>query len=296
MIYEIRQRTSYVYGSLVPFSRHLLRLTPVSRPGQKVHSRRLTIDPLPSERTDRLDFFGNRVTHIAIENPHQFLEVLTTATIEADPGSPPDPAASPPWELAAEAALSLPASDGSAPAHHLYPSRHVTLHPAILDYAAVSFPPGRPVLQAGIELVERIKQDFLYDPASTDVLTPVETAFAMRRGVCQDFAHIVLSGLRALGLAAAYASGYLRTEPPPGQPRLEGVDAMHAWALVWCGPELGWQGLDPTNGRRTDTDHIILAFGRDYADVSPIDGVIVAEGGHALRTAVDVIPISATSV
>jgi transglutaminase-like putative cysteine protease len=155
---------------------------------------------------------------------------------------------------------------------------------------AESFPAGRPVLEGGLELTHRIKAEFRYDPTATDAATPTAEAFALRRGVCQDFAHVMIAGLRALGLPAAYVSGYLRTVPPPGRKRPAGADASHAWVSLWCGEAAGWQGLDPTNGIPAGLDHVSLAFGRDFADVSPVDGVIVASGGHTLSVSVDVIP------
>jgi transglutaminase-like putative cysteine protease len=144
------------------------------------------------------------------------------------------------------------------------------------------------VLEGAIHLMERMRKDFKYDPVATTVATPARTAFDLKRGVCQDFAHIMISGLRAIGLPAAYVSGYLRTIPRPGHPRIQGADAMHAWVSVWCGEEAGWQGLDPTNAVRAGMDHIPLGFGRDYGDVSPLDGVIVDAGSHSVATAVDV--------
>ena len=165
-----------------------------------------------------------------------------------------------------------------SPAHQIFPSRHVPLDAAFLDYARPHFPPGRPVLAGAVDLMRAIQADFVYDPEATDVMTPARAAFATRRGVCQDFAHIMIGCLRSLGLPAAYISGYLRTHPRPGAARLEGADAMHAWVSAWCGDGIGWQGLDPTNAVRTDSDHVPLAFGRDYSDVSPIDGVIFEFG------------------
>jgi transglutaminase-like putative cysteine protease len=148
------------------------------------------------------------------------------------------------------------------------------------------------VFEAACELMGRVRRDFRYDPEATEVSTPIREAFAQRHGVCQDFAHIMIAGLRGLGLPAAYVSGYLRTIPPPGQPRLEGADATHAWVMIWCGPETGWIGLDPTNDLIVGDDHIITATGRDYADVSPLDGVLVGPGSQKLDVKVDVIPVS----
>ena len=290
MIYRIRQLTKYSYASTVPFARHLLRLKPVSGPGQDVRVSTIAIDPMPHERGESDDFFGNRITQVAIELPHETLTVASEA--EVDVTAPPavDLASTPSWEdIRAQAAASASLGPRS-PVHHIFPSRLVPLDPAIRDYAANSFPPGRPILDGGVELMTRLKADFAYDKTATDVTTPPAEAFKLRRGVCQDFAHVMIAGLRALGLPAAYVSGYLRTLPAPGKPRFEGADATHAWVSLWCGEAAGWQGLDPTNGVRTGTDHVTIAFGRDYADVSPVDGVFVASAGHSLEVSVDVVP------
>jgi len=288
MIYAIKQTTAYRYESPVPFARHALHLTPRSSATQEVLASAITVDPAPRERGESDDIFGNRVTHVAIETPHQSLSVTSAATVRAIEVEAPDAEATPAWKTARDAAMAAADLGPRSPAHFIYPSRFVPMAPAIRDYARMSFAGARRVLDGGIDLMERIKADFAYDPTATDVTTPVSQAFELRRGVCQDFAHVMIAGLRALGLPAAYVSGYLRTEPPPGKPRLEGADATHAWVSLWCGPEAGWQGLDPTNGIRTATDHIELAFGRDYADIAPVDGVIVASGGHTLTVSVDV--------
>jgi transglutaminase-like putative cysteine protease len=288
MIYAIKQTTSYRYSSAVPFARHLLHLAPRSGDAQDVLSSAITVDPAPRERAEGEDFFGNRITHIAIETPHQSLTLASAAEVRVIEREAPEPDDTPDWRTARGLAADSEDFSARSPAHFMFPSRLVPIVADIRDYAETSFHLGRPILAAGIELMERIKNDFAYDRTATDVTTPTAEAFALKRGVCQDFAHVMVSGLRALGLPAAYVSGYLRTEPPPGHPRLEGADATHAWVSLWCGPEAGWQGLDPTNGIRTETDHIELAFGRDYADVSPVDGVIVASGRHTLAVSVDV--------
>lgn len=290
MIYAVKQLTTYRYAASVPFARHLLRMTPVSGARQEVMSSSIAIEPEPRERTESDDFFGNRLTHLVLEKPHRMLALASTAMVRVVEAPPPDPAASPAWESVRDAA-GLGDLTARSPVHHIFPSRLVPIDGGIRAYAAESFAPERPVLAGGLELAQRIKRDFAYDPTATDVTTPPVEAFALRRGVCQDFAQVMIAGLRGLGLAAAYVSGYLRTNPAPGQARLEGADATHAWVALWCGPELGWQGLDPTNGIPVGSGHIALAFGRDYADVSPIDGVIVASGGHTLSVAVDVVPV-----
>lgn len=294
MIYDLKQTTTYAYGSSVPFSRHLARLTPVDRPGQRVLSVELTIDPEPAERAESTDFFGNRATGFALDCLHRRLTVELVARIVVSPPEPLLASLTPPWEVVRDRAAGSTDPGPNSPVQALYPSRTIALDDRMTDYAAQSFKRGRPILEAAAELNLRIKADFRYRPGTTDASTPPIEAYMARRGVCQDFAQVMIAGLRGLGLAARYVSGYLRTNPPPGRPRLEGADATHAWVEVWCGVETGWVGLDPTNGIPAGEDHIVLAIGRDYADVSPLDGVIVASGGHSLEVKVDVVPVAPT--
>ena len=170
------------------------------------------------------------------------------------------------------------------------------LRTELTEYARASFSTGRPLVDAATDFMVRIHNDFTYDSKATNVRTHAIDAFKARRGVCQDFAHVMISGLKGLGLPAAYVSGYLRTTPPPGRPRLEGADATHAWVSLWCGEELGWVGLDPTNAMRVENDHIVLATGRDYSDVAPIDGIILAPGEQQLKVEVDVVPQDETVI
>ena len=295
MLYDIKQTTFYAYGSLVSSSRHIMRMMPVTRRGQIVRHATLTIEPKPDEWREGLDYFDNHETQIAIDKPHESLAVTLTARVEreAETKEPLIAALTLPWEEIAAFALRDPAIDAQAPIHALFPSRMVTLDAAITAYTAESFYSGRPILEAALDLNTRIKNDFVYDPDATSVETEAHHAFAFRRGVCQDFAHIMIAGLRGLGLPAFYVSGWLRTEPPAGQKRLEGADATHAWVSVWCGPA-GWVGLDPTNGIMAGADHIILAIGRDYADVAPLDGIIWSHADHSLSVAVDVVPVEET--
>ncbi len=289
MIYDIRQTTSYAYGSFVPFAAHVLRLMPLSNAGLDVLECDMIIDPKPSEYVVTRDFFGNATTHVTLKAPHNRLVVESRSVVQLDVGAAIDPEATPPWEAVRAAAHSTPSLAPRSPAHQIFASKHVPIDAAFLDYAAPLFSPGRPILAAAIDLMTQIHTDFRYDPAATDVMTPARDAFAFRRGVCQDFAHIMIGCLRSLGLAGGYVSGYLRTHPLPGMPRLEGADAMHAWVSVWCGERAGWQDLDPTNAIRAGGgDHVPLAFGRDYSDVSPIDGVIFDSGRHSVSVAVDV--------
>jgi transglutaminase-like putative cysteine protease len=211
-----------------------------------------------------------------------------------DPDPPPAPAAAAattPWESVRTDTYASADIGPESPVHYVHASRQVTLDPAIRDYVRPSFPAGRPVLAGATELMRRIKDDFTYEPGATTVTTTPTAAFGSRRGVCQDFAHVMIAGLRSIGLPARYVSGFLRTVPRPGAERLEGADAMHAWVMVWCGAATGWRGLDPTNALTAGEDHVVLAIGRDYADVAPIDGVMLTSGRQQLTTAVDVIPI-----
>ncbi len=292
MIYDVRQSTIYRYAAPVADAYHVIRLSPIDRDGQRVHAASLDVDPTPSERRDGVDFFGNRFTAVKLEEAHDTLTVKVAARIAVDAPAAVDPMATLAWDAVRAAAFAASDLGSGAPVHHLFPSRIVTLDPETRDYAALSFKPGRPILAAAAELMHRIKTDFVYDPGVTNAATTAQDAFKLRRGVCQDFSHVMIAGMRGLGLPAAYVSGYLRTIPPPGQARLEGADAMHAWVLAWCGADHGWIGLDPTNGMLTGTDHVTLAVGRDYADVSPLDGVVIASGGQQLEVAVNVVPVS----
>jgi len=290
MIYDIRQTTTYDYAATVTHARHSLRLLPALKQGQRVNAAALDIEPKPARQSEILDFFGNRMIFIELAEPHDHLKMKLAARVAIIPPEPLDPDATEAWETVRDIAFGSDDLGSNSPVHFLYPSRHVTLDPEIRDYTRQSFLPGRPVFAAAVDFMNRIKADFTYEVGATNVMTMPSMSFALRRGVCQDFAHIMISGLRGLGIPAAYVSGYLRTIPRPGARRLEGADAMHAWVLVWCG-EHGWRGLDPTNALIVTNDHIVLAVGRDYADVAPIDGVVVSSGGQKLAVSVDVIPV-----
>lgn len=293
MIYDIRQRTSYTYASKVTYANHVLRLTPINRVGQRVHAAAVDIEPEPVERREGRDFFGNHLTWIGLQEPHDSLTIAVAARVAVETGVAALPIETPPWEQLREAVFISSEMGPSSPTHFLFPSRYVSLDPEIRDYARESFLARRPVLDGAIDLMRRIKADFVYELGATTVTTTPPMSFALRRGVCQDFAHIMISGLRGIGLPAAYVSGYLRTTPKKGAPRLEGADAMHAWVMVWCGAEVGWCGLDPTNAVRAGDDHVVLAVGRDYSDVAPIDGVVFASGGQRLEVSVSVTPLGA---
>ncbi|MBB4197139.1 transglutaminase [Rhodoblastus sphagnicola] len=291
MIYDIRHITTYAYESSVSFSLCALRLRPTSRAGQKVLSVDVTLDPPAAQRTPRFCFFGNSFEIVRVDDEHRELKVTAKARIAV--ARPEAPAVTPPWEEVRQQAFGAHDLGPQSPAHFIYASRAVSLDEPVVAYARTSFPPDREILAGARDLMRRIWDDFDYDPKATLVSTPLGEAFSKKKGVCQDFAHIMIAGLRGLGLPARYVSGYLRTAPPPGQKRLEGADATHAWVAVWCGPFDGWVGLDPTNNICVGDDHIILAEGRDYADVAPIEGVILSTGGQDVSVAVDVIPVAA---
>lgn len=290
MIYDIKHVTVYEYGSTVTFSNCALRLLPRDEPGQMVYASHLDIDPEPETTSERICFFGNRVTSMTIETAHRTLTVSSLTSVEIDREPPPEAATTPAWEEVRDAAFASCSLDAEAPAHYLHPSRFVPHFAPATDFASLSFAAGVPVLVGAKDLMHRIRKEFRYDPKATVVSTPLSEAFEKRHGVCQDFAHIMISGLRGLGLPARYISGFIRTSPPPGKPRLQGADATHAWVAVWCGARDGWVGLDPTNDIMIGNDHIILAKGRDYADISPVAGIILGSKEQDVDVRVDVIP------
>jgi transglutaminase-like putative cysteine protease len=291
VIYDVRQTTTCTYASPAAHARHVLRLTPIHRDNQRVQLAALQIVPEPRHRREGQDFFGNRLTWLDIEEPHDTLTVRLAARVAVDAIAEPAAQQTLAWESIREQAFATRDIGPQSPAHFLFPSRLVSLDPEICDYTRESFPPGRPVLDAAIELMRRLKSDIAYEIGATTVTTTPPMSFALRRGVCQDFAHIMISGLRGIGLPAAYVSGYLRSAPRTDATRLQGADAMHAWVLVWCGSQAGWIGLDPTNAIPASDEHVGLAVGRDYTDVAPMDGVIVGSGRQRIDVAVSVTPV-----
>jgi len=288
VIYDIAHRTTYKYDAPVASARCAMRLIPRNDRGQTLLSHRIELSPSAETLNERTDFHGNRVCEARILKPHTKLQIALAARVAVERAPPPAPALTPAWEIVRNAAYASDSLAASSPAQYIYASRFTPLFDAATHYAHESFSPGRPILEGAIELTQRIHADFAYDPDATHIATPIAQAFERRRGVCQDFAHIMIAALRGLGLAAAYVSGYLRTYAAPGQPRLEGADSTHAWVSVWCGPEFGFFDLDPTNAIVVGNDHIAIAIGRDYADVSPIDGVIIGAGDQDLDVSVDV--------
>ncbi|MEN3951760.1 transglutaminase family protein [Iodidimonas sp. SYSU 1G8] len=289
--YEISQTTHYEYANDVALSSQLVRLSLVDRPGLTVLHQRVDIDPTPTTQRAYLDFFGNENLWLSFLEPHGALIIETHAIVERDAPAPPAAKDTPAWEEVRDTCATQFDPGPDSPAHFLFPSRRVSLDPQITAYAARSFKPGRPILEAVTELSNRIYTGFEYAPGVTDVASDPREAFDLRKGVCQDFAHVMIAGMRGLGLAAGYVSGYLRTIPPPGKKRLQGADAMHAWVAVWCGDDHGWVEIDPTNARLAGNDHIPLAWGRDYVDVAPVKGVIRVSGAHTLKATVDVLEL-----
>ncbi|MDG6094366.1 transglutaminase family protein [Acetobacter sp. AN02] len=285
MIYRVRHITTYAYGRPVDLAAHILHVTPRDLPGQRVLRTHLSCEPDPVRRTSGRDSFGNHVSWLFHEVPHDLFRVIADSEVDVSFPPLPEMSATLSWEQVARMA----ASDGEV-ARFLFAGAMCPTSVAAGAWAAESFAPGRPVLEAVSELNTRIYTDFRFCSGVTNLRTTVEEVLEMRQGVCQDFTHLMVSGLRALGLPARYMSGYIRTRPPPGQKRRLGADVSHAWAGVWLGPEIGWAGFDPTNGIVTTEEHVVLGWGLDYADISPVRGLILGGGGDTLRVGVDLVP------
>jgi transglutaminase-like putative cysteine protease len=291
MIYDVRHVTTYTYGSPVTFAQCTLRMLPSSGVGQTVLSRSLTVDPQPSSLAEHISFFGEHVAVAQIDTAHTELRIEARSCVRVqrrhvglhDTGLP--------WDQVREHAFAIQSLQPSSPAHFIFASRLTPFWSEVTSYVTESFSPRRPIIEAARDLIRRIRREFKYDPDATRVSTPLIDAFRARHGVCQDYAHIMIAGLRGLGLPAAYVSGYIRTIPPQGQPRLEGGDASHAWVALWCGPDDGWIGFDPTNNIIENDDHVVLGWGRDYGDVAPLGGILQGTREQEVDVAVDVIPI-----
>jgi transglutaminase-like putative cysteine protease len=292
VIYDVRHVTTYAYDSAVSFARCTLRLEPRSGDGQQLISHTVEIRPRPAERTVRRDFFGTHTESVLIETAHRNLRIDSRSRVSVSRKVLDRSAPSPAWEDIRGASFESNSLGPTSPVGYLFASSLVPVEAPVTTYTAASFPAGTGVVAGAADLMRRIRNDFRYDSKATVISTPLREVFEKRHGVCQDFAHVMIAGLRGLGLPAAYVSGYLRTIPPAGQPRLQGADATHAWVTVWCGTELGWIGFDPTNDLIVENDHIILAVGRDFSDVSPVDGIILGSRKQKLSVAVDVLPVA----
>lgn len=282
--FRITHLTRYRYAHSVGLNFAEARLLPRDTPGQRVLERHLEIDPSADDYREREDIWGNRIAWFMSQHPQQTLAVTGHSLLERTCG--PLPSDSPPWEAVATH-LSTPSGEAISAREFCLESPMITFHTGATDYARASFPPGRPLLAALADLSARIHADFRYRPNVTGIDTPLSEVLRERHGVCQDFAHLALAGLRGLGLAARYVSGYLETIPPAGMPHLEGADATHAWISIWL-PELGWYDFDPTNGIAAGEGHLTLAWGRDFGDVTPLKGVIHGSGSHSLEVGVTV--------
>lgn len=290
MLYEITHQTTYAYTSDVSVSHHVARLAPRTLPSQQCLAYELTVLPRPVLLSQRDDYYGNRATFFTVTGSHRTLVVTARSQVELSPRELPAAETTPPWETVRELFRRHDAAPGTDVQEFIFPSAMLPRLPELGEYAGPSFPAGRPLLAAVLDLTRRMFLDFKFDPKATTVATPLEQVIRHRRGVCQDFAHFQIGCLRALGLPARYVSGYLETLPPPGKARLVGADASHAWVQIFI-PGTGWVDVDPTNNLLPSDRHVTLAWGRDFSDVSPIRGVIVGGGKHVLNVSVDVKPL-----
>jgi transglutaminase-like putative cysteine protease len=287
MTYQILHRTLYEYAAPVTVSHHVARLEPRPTPAQEREQFTLKIFPEPTLRKSRPDYFDNRLCFFSIQEVHSRLEIIAHSRVSIAPRQPAGAEPSTPWNEIAGMFRDPVSPEVVEPYQFIFDSPQASASFEFADYAGESFPQGTPLLSGVRDLTRRIFEDFKYDPKATTVATPLDEVWQKRRGVCQDFAHLGIACLRSLGLPARYVSGYLRTRPPEGQPRLVGADASHAWFAIFC-PGVGWVDFDPTNNVQPAEEHITVAVGRDYADVSPVAGVITGGGAHEVKVSVDV--------
>lgn len=291
MIYDVSHRTVFAYTYPVSISHHVLHLSPRDNPRQVCHRASIIVTPAPTVRSESVDYFGNPVTHLTVQEPHDELLVHASSRVEVSPYPAFDLSASAPWEEVARTAGAVTSDAALDAVQYAFDSPYIVASDEVESYAREVFTAGRPVLEATMALTQRIFAEFQYQGGVTDVSTPVAEVLATRKGVCQDFAHLQIACLRRLGLPARYVSGYLLTHPPEGQEKMVGADASHAWLAVWS-PDHGWIDFDPTNNMMTGDEHITIGWGRDYGDVSPINGFMVGGGEHEIHVAVDVNPAS----
>lgn len=290
MIFDVSHRTTYSYRRPVLQSQHLVHLTPRDSHRQTVLRHSILIEPAPATQSEVRDRYGNAVGLLSVVDAHSELIVHARSTVDVRPPELPMLGLSTPWEQVKSRALVGDDELDLSVLEFVSASRHTRPFRDAMDYARPSFMPGRPILEAAFDLTQRIYRDFKFDSGATDISTPVSHVLRQRRGVCQDFAHVALTCLRTLKLPARYVSGYLLTYPPPGQPKMQGADASHAWFSVWT-PEVGWVDFDPTNGVIPTTEHITVAYGRDYDDVSPVSGVLFGGLDQRMAVSVDVNPV-----
>ncbi len=287
MRYKIHHQTIYEYESLVSYSQHVARLRPSLSPHQSQGSFELKVSPSPESLSHSIDYFGNACSYFGLTTPHRELKIDSYSEVEVKESSSIDLDLSMPWEMVRDILRTSQLAPDLSASEFSFASPLCPILPELADYARQSFAKEVPILQASKDLTSRIFKDFKFDPKVTTVATPVSEVFAKRAGVCQDFSHLQISCLRSLGLAVAYVSGYIRTLPPPGEERLIGADASHAWVSVYA-PQIGWQGFDATNNVHPGKDHIFVARGRDYLDVSPVRGTVFGGGAQTLNIGVTV--------
>jgi transglutaminase-like putative cysteine protease len=293
MLYDIGLRIRYDYQTPAAGGRHVLCMTPADLTDQRRITSLLDITPAPDERIARTDFFGNTVVEVAFRAPHAEIEFRLRSRVERKVQEIGEDVSTPLMQLGAEIA-DIRTLGSDSPHHFLADSPRVKARAEFREYALEQIEPDLMTTLAVVEAIGKaIDRDMAYEPGSTQVDTPPEEAFARGAGVCQDFTHIMIGCLRTIGVPAAYVSGFLRTNPPEGQERLEGADAMHAWVRAWVGGGLGWIEYDPTNGIRVGEQHIVVAYGRDYGDVAPVRGVVRISGAQKSSQAVDVVPLDA---
>lgn len=289
-LFDIAHTTVYDYHSSVTVSHHLMRLTPRRLARQRRLTHEIEVEPAPAAMKQRVDYFGNDTTFATIERTHRQLRITSRSRVAISPAFVPEAGETPDWETVRGLCRTDRTASVLEATEFTFASPAVPVDPSFAEFAAPSFEAERPILDAITDLTARIYREFKFDPTATTVSTPLAEVLEKRRGVCQDFAHLQIACLRALGLPARYVSGYLETVPPPGQTRLVGSDASHAWVSFFC-PGIGWIDVDPTNNLFPSMQHITLGWGRDYSDVSPVRGVILGAGKHELKVAVDVVPL-----
>jgi transglutaminase-like putative cysteine protease len=294
MVYRVTHITSYEYAEPVSICHNEARLTPRSTSHQHLLRSQLLVEPIVAAHDRGSDYFGNTVHWFALQEAHTRLHVTAVSEVDVSPYVAPAAQLSDPWEVARDRIRDDRSPDALGPREFTFESPHIRLDPDLAAYAEASFPRGRPLLEAVLDLTRRIHKEFQYEPGSTNVATPVREVLRAQRGVCQDFAHVQIGMLRSLGLSARYVSGYIYNRRPGEEaPTLIGADASHAWLSVYA-PGLGYVDFDPTNGVIPSDEHVTLAWGRDFSDASPLKGVILGGGDHVVRVSVDVTRLPAS--